>query len=282
MSNKHRHAQQKKPVDRRKLNADAKSSYFSLGIFFVVIFLLFLALYFGPRLFAPKTAVPGGEKSASESLSSEAAATSAALSSAVEVSESAREQTEVASGTSLSASETRDAESSASSEPAVGEHKSETSHEQASSEQSEEEKKIEKIYNARLEKIEKIDEKKMTELIDSRKEEKCLIYIGRPNCPDCYKFSEILQTVAQERDNKHIYAFDCRHLTDEGRNYLKKLGIEYVPSLIQVSKEEIVVYQAPQKLEAFRAKVNDFFDGTGSSGASSGESLRETGTSEKR
>lgn len=86
-----------------------------------------------------------------------------------------------------------------------------------------------------------INTQKFEELI--KEKENVWVYIGRPTCDDCDRFSPVLKEVIKE-NNKKVYYYN----TDEARkeneekliNHLNKLGVKSVPTLIYFKKGEVV------------------------------------------
>lgn len=82
------------------------------------------------------------------------------------------------------------------------------------------------------------------------------VYIGRPTCEECKRFTPILQEVIKE-NNETIYYYNtdkAREANEEEMiNVLKKLEVKIVPTIIHLKNGEIIKkaggYQDKSSLE---------------------------------
>ncbi|MFI8496722.1 thioredoxin family protein [Peribacillus butanolivorans] len=86
--------------------------------------------------------------------------------------------------------------------------------------------------------------------LDSQKFEKYIkekeniwVYIGRPTCDECDRFSPVLKEVLKE-NNKQIYYYNTDKARKENEqemvNQLNKLGVKTVPTMINFKNGKVI------------------------------------------
>ncbi|MBX4268548.1 thioredoxin domain-containing protein [Clostridium estertheticum] len=84
-----------------------------------------------------------------------------------------------------------------------------------------------------------INKESLAEKIENK--ESFLVYIGRPSCPDCRKFTPKLEKKLTDTNKQILYYNTEVHASkkQEMRVYLNSLGIKSVPTIMGVSKGNV-------------------------------------------
>ncbi|MBU3076063.1 thioredoxin family protein [Clostridium estertheticum] len=87
-----------------------------------------------------------------------------------------------------------------------------------------------------------INQKEIQSIVTAKKD--AIIYIGRPSCPDCKKFKPELEKVLKD-NHSSIYYFNIESTGKQKqliREYLKGLGIDYIPIVIVIENGKVKEY----------------------------------------
>lgn len=85
-----------------------------------------------------------------------------------------------------------------------------------------------------------INQRQIESIITAKKD--ATIYIGRPSCPDCKKFTPILEKNLED-NHKSIYYFDIESTGKEKyliKEYLKSLGVSYIPIVVVIKNGKVI------------------------------------------
>lgn len=86
-----------------------------------------------------------------------------------------------------------------------------------------------------------LDSQKLEKYI--KEKENIWVYIGRPTCDECKRFSPVLKEFLKE-NNKQIYYYNTDKERKENEqemiNQLNKLGVKTVPTMINLKKGKVI------------------------------------------